>query len=248
MHITLYHTHPSLYRDVAQLFIDSLRNNPKTVWGLATGSTPIEIYKHLVAHYQKDAFDTRFLTTFNLDEYMGLSASSDQSYAHFMSRHLWDALNLQPNQRHIPNGLASDLVSECERYETLILEHPIHIQLLGIGSNGHIAFNEPGTPFDSKTHVVTLDSKTRMDNARFFDALHSVPHQAITMGISTIMKAQKIVLVATGQNKAKAIQAMLEGPISESCPASILRNHPNLFIYLDDKAASLLNTHLLNRG
>lgn len=230
--------------EVARLAYEPFRNQlirePKSIFGLATGSSPIGLYKVMIEDAKQSDLSYKHVKTFNLDEYVGLADTHDQSYHYFMNDQLFKHLDINPENIHIPNGNVTDLQAEGERYENLLNEHTIDIQLLGVGSNGHIGFNEPGTSFDSLTHVIDLQEQTLKDNARFFDSIEDVPTQAITMGIASIMKAKKIVLIATGEKKAKAIQAMIKGEITPDIPCTVLQNHPDVLVILDEASASLL--------
>ena len=203
--------------------------------GLATGSTPLAFYDEI----RKSDLDFSDMTSVNLDEYVGLAADNDQSYHHFMQENLFRAKSFQ--ESFLPNGLASDLQEETRRYDQVIAEHPIDFQILGIGHNGHIGFNEPGTSFDVTTHVVNLAEDTIKANSRFFDSIDDVPKQAISMGIQSIMQSKMIVLMAYGQGKADAIKQMIEGPVTEDLPASVLQKHPNVVVIVDEAAASALD-------
>lgn len=203
--------------------------------GLATGSTPIPFYEELVS----SDIDFSQLTSINLDEYVGLAPSNDQSYHYFMHKHLFDAKPFKEN--FLPDGLAKDLEAETDHYNHIIDEHPIDFQILGIGRNGHIGFNEPGTSFDENTHVVDLEQSTIEANSRFFSSIDQVPKQALSMGIASILKSKMIVLMAYGKDKASAIKGMIEGPVTEEMPASILQKHDNVIVIVDDEAASELN-------
>ena len=209
------------------------------VLGLATGSSPIGLYKKMQADY-KVGYSYANCITFNLDEYVGLERSHDQTYWTFMHENLFDNLDIKEENIHIPSAVGGDLNELCKKYDEALSEYEIDIQVLGIGANGHIGFNEPGTSFDSTTHIVDLQERTRLDNARFFNSLDEVPTQAITMGISSIMKAKNIVVIATGENKADAVYGMIKGDISVDCPASALQNHPSVTVVLDKAAASKL--------
>ena len=215
------------------LLKEKLAAGAKTL-GLATGSTPLAFYKEIV----NSQLDLSELTSINLDEYVGLSAENPQSYAYFMQQHLFAAKPFKDS--FLPNGLATDLQAEAQRYEELIEGHPIDFQILGIGRNGHIGFNEPGTAFDSTTHVVDLSPSTIEANSRFFDKPEDVPTRAISMGIASIMKSKTIVLMAYGEQKADAIERMVNGPVTEDLPASILQKHPDVVIIVDEAAASKL--------
>ena len=203
--------------------------------GLATGSTPLKLY----AKMREEKPDVSEVTTVNLDEYVGLEPTDPQSYRFFMDKELFETLFFKDT--HVPNGVAKDLEAECARYEQVLADHPIDIQVLGLGGNGHIGFNEPGTPFDAKTHVVELTQETIDANKRFFEKVEDVPTHAISMGIASIMAAKEIVLLAFGEGKADAVQAMVEGPVTENCPASVLQNHKNVTIIVDEAAGSKLS-------
>ena len=218
---------------VFALLKEKLAAGAKTL-GLATGSTPLTFYKEIV----NSQLDLSELTSINLDEYVGLSASNPQSYAYFMQQHLFAAKPFKNS--FLPNGMAADLQAETQRYEELIAKYPIDFQILGIGRNGHIGFNEPGTAFDSTTHVVDLSPSTIEANSRFFDKPEDVPTQAISMGIASIMKSKTIVLMAYGEEKADAVNRMVNGPITEDLPASILQKHPDVVVVVDEAAASKL--------
>lgn len=221
----------------AEIALDLLKNKLATgahVLGLATGSSPIEFYKNI----RQSDLDFSEVTSVNLDEYVGLDEESDQSYAYFMKEQLFSAKPFKKS--YLPNGLASDLAAEVERYNHVLAEHPIDFQILGIGRNGHIGFNEPGAPFDGQTHLVDLAPSTIEANARFFDNPEEVPKQAISMGIANIMVAKTIVLMAYGQEKADAIKATVEGPVTEDVPASVLQNHDDVVLIIDEAAASKL--------
>lgn len=216
--------------------------NPSLVLGLATGSTPLGTYQELVRLHRKANLNFSGVTTFNLDEYIGLAADHPQSYRFFMDQNLFGKINLLPKNIYIPNGMAQDLEEHCRWYEQQIKRHGgIDLQILGIGRDGHIGFNEPGSPFDSRTRVVNLDEITIQDNARFFDSSKQVPHQAITMGLATIMEAREILFLANGTHKAKIVARALQGPVTPKVPASFLQKHPRLTAILDQEAASLVN-------
>lgn len=210
--------------------------------GLATGSSPLGVYEE----WRKDSLDCSNVTTVNLDEYIGLSPEHPQSYHAFMKKHLFDAVTFK--QSYLPIGNTDDADQESERYEQLVRKLGVDLQLLGIGSNGHIAFNEPGTSFDATTHVTKLTESTREANQRFFDQLEDVPSHAITMGLSTIMEAKKILLVASSARKAEAVRDMMEGPATSECPATILQRHADVMIVLDEEAAALLSEEAKRTG
>lgn len=205
------------------------------VLGLATGSSPLEFYK-LIRESDLDFSD---LTSVNLDEYVGLGEESDQSYIYFMKEQLFNSKPFK--QSYLPNGLAVDLDAELARYNAILEEHPVDFQILGIGRNGHIGFNEPGAPFDGQTHLVDLAPSTIEANSRFFETIEEVPKQAISMGIANIMAAKTIVLMAYGPEKADAIKATVEGPVTTDVPASVLQNHEDVVLIVDQAAASKLS-------
>ncbi len=214
---------------------------PGKVLGLATGSTPLGLYARMVKDHEENGTSYADICSFNLDEYVGLPMEHPESYYAFMHRNLFDKIDIKEENAHVPSGLGEDLEGQAKKYDEMIKEKPVDIQLLGIGSDGHIAFNEPGTPFDSGTHVTDLAESTIKDNCRFFDNdISKVPTQAVTQGIGTIMKARNILLIATGANKAQAVKDMIDGPVDESCPASILQKHPSVTVIIDEAAASLL--------
>ncbi|MFK4796171.1 glucosamine-6-phosphate deaminase [Lactococcus petauri] len=216
------------------LLKEAMDNGAKTL-GLATGSTPVEFYNQIV----KSNLDFSDMTSVNLDEYVGLDGSDEQSYRYFMSKHLFNEKPFKEN--FLPNGKAVDLEAETKAYDQIIAEHPIDFQILGIGQNGHIGFNEPGTSFEETTHVVDLQESTIKANARFFENEEDVPRQAISMGIASIMAAKSIVLMAYGESKAEAIKGMVEGEITEDMPASILQKHTDVVVIADEAAAALLS-------
>ena len=210
----------------------------KVTLGLATGSSPVGLYKRLVEAH-KDGLSFKDVQSFNLDEYVGLSKDHDQSYYHFMFEQLFKHVDIDVNNVHLPKGEGS-LEEVAAEYEAMLVQNPLDIQLLGVGSNGHIGFNEPGTSFDSTVHVVRLKEETRQDNARFFKSIDEVPNFAITMGIQDIMRAKQVLLIASGKNKAVAIKEMLEGKIREDVPCTILQKHHDVIVVLDKEAASLI--------
>ncbi len=211
--------------------------NPSCVLGLATGSTPIGMYKQLIDWYNKGDLDFSQVKSVNLDEYVGLAPTHDQSYRYFMQHNLFDHVNIDPANTNVPNGLASDPEAECERYNQVIRSMGgIDIQVLGMGHNGHIGFNEPGQAFELETHVVNLTDRTIEANARFFASKDEVPKRAITMGIKSIMQARQILVVVSGEDKADIVKKAFFGPVEPQVPASILQMHPNV-VLCGDKAA-----------
>lgn len=222
---------------IAKEIIKDIKNNPKLNLGLATGSSPLPLYKSLIELSKLENISFKDITTFNLDEYCGLSNDNKESYHYFMNENLFKYLDFSNNSHYFPS------IDNINNYDEIINNHGgIDIQILGIGANGHIAFNEPNTPIDSVTHITNLANKTILDNSRFFSNINEVPTKAITMGLSTILKAKKIYLIATGKNKAEAISIMLKGKYIESLPASALNlKKDNVYIYLDKDAASLIS-------
>lgn len=209
-------------------------NNGAKVLGLATGSTPETLYKEMTA----SDVDFTEMTSVNLDEYVGLGGEDEQSYRYFMNKHLFDKKPFK--ETFVPNGKAEDLDAASAEYEKIIDAHPVDIQILGIGQNGHIGFNEPGTPLDSLTHVVELTESTINANKRYFDKVEDVPTRAVSMGIGSIMKGKKMILMAYGEAKEEAIKGMIDGPVTTDMPASALQNHQDVVIIIDDAAASKL--------
>ena len=211
------------------------------VLGVATGSSPLALYRSLAARVQRGDLDLSAASAFALDEYVGLPASDPQSYASIIHETVTVPLGLDPARVHVPAGNAADLRQACDDYEAAIKAGGgVDVQILGIGSNGHIGFNEPFSSFSSRTRVATLTAQTREDNARFFSTIDEVPRRCVTQGLGTIMDSHAAVLVATGENKADAVAAMVEGPVAASCPGSILQFHPNVTIVVDEAAASKL--------
>ncbi len=220
-----------------------IREKPTAVLGLATGSTPLALYKELIRMHLEEGLDFSRVTTFNLDEYLGLPPGHEASYHHFMRVNFFSHINVRPEQTFIPNGLVSgdDVPVFCAKYENEIREAGgIDVQILGIGSDGHIGFNEPGSSLASRTRIKTLTARTRTDNARFFGSEGDVPHHVITMGIGTILDARSVLLLAFGEGKSDAIAGAVEGPVTASNPASILQMHPEAKFYLDGGSASKL--------
>lgn len=215
---------------------------PDSVLGLATGSTPLGVYEQLVTWYEKGDIDFSRIHTINLDEYCGLSPEHPQSYRHYMNLNLFDRINIPVEYTHLPDGRAPDIDGECARYDALIDSlGGIDMQLLGIGHNGHIGFNEPDQAFGKRTHCVALSEKTILANARFFDNEALVPQKAISMGIRSIMQAKKILLVANGADKAEILAQALSGPVMPTVPASILQLHPDVTVVADVAALSRLS-------
>lgn len=229
-------TYEDMSREAAQIIFDALKENEKFSLGLATGSTPEGMYDVLATLINDERLDLSRLTTFNLDEYVGLDEDDDQSYHYFMDEHLFSKLDIPKENINILDGVANDLDKEVKEYESLIDEVGIDIQVLGIGRNGHIAFNEPGTSFESLTHKVQLTDETIEDNSRFFEKKEDVPTEALSMGLKTIMKAKQIILLISGDNKQRARELFVSGEVSEDVPASILHNHDNVILITDEAA------------
>jgi glucosamine-6-phosphate deaminase len=217
-----------------------VREKPNAVLGLATGSTPLTLYRELIRLHQEEGLDFSQVTTFNLDEYIGLPAGHKQSYRRFMNKNLFEQINIKIENTHVPDGLAEDVPAACAAYERAIVDAGgIDLQVLGIGSDGHVGFNEPTSSFASRTRIKTLTRQTVADNARFFGGDESqVPHHCITMGIGTIMEARMCLMLAFGENKADAVAATVEGPVAAVMPASILQHHPSAKLFIDEAAAS----------
>ncbi len=220
-------------REIAVL----VRARPDCVLGLATGGTPVDCYRELVRMHRDEGLDFSHVKTFNLDEYVSLPSSHPQSFRQFMQRHLFNHINIAPESTYVPNGIASDLSCEASDYEQRIRRlGGIDLQLLGIGKNGHIAFNEPGSEGNSRTRTVSLTAETVEANSRFFDSPADVPRTALTMGIGTILEAKRIVLLATGDGKREAVRQAIYGKITEDCPASFLQEHPHVMFLVDAAA------------
>ena len=222
-----------------EIFENEIKNGAK-VLGLATGSTPETLYQN----FTNSDLNCSNLISINLDEYVGLTPDNPQSYHYFMRKHLFDKKPFKKS--YVPDGMTKNVAATCKEYDQIIKDNPIDVQLLGIGRNGHIAFNEPGTPFDIGTHEVKLTENTIKANSRFFDNEDEVPKSAICMGNANIMQAKKVVLMAFGEKKAQAIKEMIEGPVTEQVPASILQKHPDVTIIVDKAAAQELNNKYKN--
>lgn len=231
----------ALSRAAANLISAQVILKPDSVLGLATGSSPIGTYQQLIDWYKKGDVDFSQVRTVNLDEYVGLTADHDQSYAYFMRTNFFDHINVDPANTNIPNGMNPDAQSECARYDQVIQNlGGIDLQLLGLGINGHIGFNEPDELFVPGTHRVILTDSTREANKRFFESIDDVPTHAYTMGIRDIMQAKRVVMVASGANKAEAVKAAFFGPVTPKMPASILQFHKDFYLVADEAALSLI--------
>ena len=231
----------AMSRRAANILSAQVILKPDSVLGLATGSTPVGMYRQLVNWYEKGDIDFSQVHTVNLDEYLGLAPDHDQSYRYFMQQNLFDHINVRPENTNVPNGLASDPEAECRRYNEVIAGlGGIDLQVLGMGHNGHIGFNEPEEAFELETHVVDLTENTTQANARFFASKDDVPRRAITMGIKSIMQARHILVVVSGEDKAEIVRRAFAGPVTPLVPASILQMHPHLSLVGDEAALSLL--------
>jgi glucosamine-6-phosphate deaminase len=228
-------------RRAAQFVAALVTKKPTCVLGLATGSTPLGLYQELIRLHRDEGLDFSRVVTFNLDEYVGLGPTHPQSYRHFMQTSLFDHLNLDVRNTHVPDGRALDFETHCEQYERWIKEEGgIDLQVLGIGTDGHIAFNEPGSSLGSRTRLKTLTAETVKDNARFFSDPHEVPRLAVTMGVGTILESRRCLILATGETKAEAIRATIEGPVTAQVTASALQLHRDVTVVVDEAAASKL--------
>ncbi len=245
MKILYAEDYASMSRKAANILSAVIILKPDSVLGLATGSTPLGTYRQLIDWYRKGDLDFSRSRTINLDEYVGLSADNDQSYAFFMRKNLFSQVNIDPANTHLPNGLNEDTANECQRYNELLHSlGGVDIQLLGIGANGHIGFNEPGSAFERETHCVRLSESTIQANARFFASPDLVPTHAYTMGMKAIMQARKIVLIASGEAKSEILDTALFGPITPQVPGSILQLHPDVTVIADREAlAAILRNH-----
>lgn len=240
MKIIITENYDEMSQKAFEIFKAVLTEKPDAVLGLATGTTPLGLYERMIADCKAGGISYKKAKAVNLDEYAGLPKDHNQSYAYFMRVNLFDGIDIDLRNTHIENGMAKDAQAECERYSRLLNQMQQDVQLLGIGSNGHIAFNEPGTPFDSETHVVDLAESTIKDNSRLFDKIEDVPRKAFTMGLKNIMHAKKIVVLANGAGKAKAVYGLVNGRVTEDVPASILQLHPDCTLICDKAAVALL--------
>lgn len=240
MRIIRVKNYEELSRAAANIISAQVILEPKSVLGLATGSSPIGAYQQLIEWYKKGDVDFSQVTTVNLDEYVGLTPDHDQSYHYFMHRNFFDSVNIDPQRINIPDGCAPDMAAECLRYDGVLRGLGVDLQLLGLGNNGHIGFNEPGPVFSKGTHIVTLTDSTREANKRFFASLEDVPKTAVSMGTFDIMQAKRVLMVASGKAKAEAVKAAFFGPITPQMPASILQFHRDFTLVADEDALSLL--------
>lgn len=236
MKVIITKDYDELSKEAFKVMKEVLDNNPAAVLGLATGSSPEGLYAEMVKDYKENGTSYKDVKTYNLDEYVDIDRNDPQSYYTFMNDHLFKHIDIDPANTHVPYGNNAEAAKE---YDDQV--KGVDIQLLGIGQNGHIGFNEPGTPFDERTHIVELTESTRNANKRFFDNdINKVPTHAISQGVGTVMDAKKILLIASGKDKAEAVKAMIEGPVTTECPASVLQNHPDTVVIVDKDAASLL--------
>lgn len=240
MKLIVVKDYEEMSREASLIIKDLLVKKPDATLGLATGSSPIGLYQNLIKYYENGEISFKNVKTYNLDEYCELPRSHPESYYSFMHRNLFSHVDILEENVHIPCSEGSDLQALCNEYNELLHKATIDLQLLGIGANGHIGFNEPNTPFDQETWVVKLTDKTRRDNQRFFNSLDEVPTHAMTMGIANIMQAKCLLLVASGKNKAEAIRRLASGEVNPECPATILNRHPNAIVIVDEDAASLI--------
>lgn len=240
MKVIITENYEEMSKKAAEILIDVVKNNPNAILGLATGSSPIGTYENMAKDHRENGTSYKNVRTVNLDEYVGLTADHDQSYAYFMRTNLFDKIDVDLKNTNLPCGSAKDTQKECDRYNALLDELKPDVQVLGLGSNGHIGFNEPNTPFDSVTHLVDLTENTIKDNSRLFNSIDEVPRQALSMGIKNIMQAKSILMVVSGKNKAEAVKGMVKGEVTPALPASVLQLHPFVTIVCDKDAASLL--------
>ncbi|MBQ6146064.1 MAG: glucosamine-6-phosphate deaminase [Clostridia bacterium] len=222
----------------AQQYVELLKRKPNAILGGATGSTPLGLYAELVRLNKAGEISFKDASSFNLDEYVGLDGTHDQSYRYFMDHNLFDHIDIDKSRTRVPSGI--DTSDPAAYDKEIAAAGGVDLQLLGIGNNGHIGFNEPGTPFGSLTHIVELTESTREANKRFFKSIDEVPTHAVTMGVKTVMQARSIILMAIGPAKAPIMKEMLQGPVTEKVPASVLQLHPDVTVYMDYEAAKLL--------
>lgn len=241
MRVIIAKNYEDMSKKAAEFMAEFINIKPNCVLGLATGGTPVAMYKELIKMNEECKVDFSKATSINLDEYKGLSGEHDQSYRHFMNTNLFNHINIDKSKTFVPNGLAQDIEKECKEYDKRIESFGgIDLQLLGIGNNGHIAFNEPNEFLHMGTHLTKLTENTIEANSRFFASKEEVPTEALTMGLGGIMKAKKILLIASGESKAEIISKLLEGKITTTIPATLLQVHPDVTLIIDEAAASLL--------
>ncbi|WP_049867845.1 glucosamine-6-phosphate deaminase [Paenibacillus sp. D9] len=242
MEIRVFQDNKDLDAAAASLIAELVAAKPNAVLSLATGSTPVGIYRSLVDTAARSGISFKSVSTYNLDEYVGLTPDNEQSYAYYMNQHLFSKIDIPLNRTFLPDGMSGDLEAHCAAYDAMLEQAGVDLQLLGLGHNGHIGFNEPDSQLSAGTHVVTLDEATREANARFFSSIDEVPRQAVTMGVGSILKAHRILLVVRGADKADIVKRALTGPVTTDCPASLLQTHARVTVLLDREAASLLAT------
>lgn len=241
MEVVILNGSKQIARLAADAVEDLLRRKPDAVLGLATGSTPLPVYDELAARHERDGLDFSRASGFALDEYVGLPPGHPESYREVVRREFTNRVNIRPENVHGPDGAAADVPAACRAYEeAIVAAGGVDLQILGVGTDGHIAFNEPGSSFASRTRIKSLLEQTRRDNARFFSSLADVPHHVLTQGLGTIMDARHVILLATGARKAQAVRDFVEGPVAAICPASILQFHPHATVLRDEAAASAL--------
>jgi glucosamine-6-phosphate deaminase len=241
MRVVILKTAEEVSKRAAEIVAGVVRQEPKTVLGLATGGTPLATYQRLIELCRAGQVSFAQVTTFNLDEYVGLGPEHPQSYHAFMRSQFFDHIDIDPARCHVPDGQAENYRTYCQQYEQAIADAGgIDLQLLGIGTDGHIAFNEPGSSLASRTRLKALTEQTRRDNSRFFDGLEQVPKLAVSMGVGSILDARRILLLVTGQGKADAVRSFIEGPITSQITASALQLHPDVIVLLDEAAAQWL--------
>ena len=233
-------TPEKIARAVAQEYVALLAEKPDAVLGFATGSTPLDLYAELARLCKEKKISFKDVSTFNLDEYLGLDGTHDQSYRYFMNKNLFEKIDIDISRTRVPSGINTDPETAAQYDKDIEAAGGIELQLLGLGNNGHIGFNEPGTPFGSVTHIVELTDSTRQANKRFFTSIDEVPTHSVTMGIKTVMNARRIILMALGKGKADIVKEFIQGEVTPEVPASVLQLHPNVQVYLDFDAASLL--------
>ncbi|CUH95593.1 Glucosamine-6-phosphate deaminase [Propionispora sp. 2/2-37] len=241
MRVFVVKDYEDMSRQAARFVAEQVAAKPDSVLGLATGSTPLLMYRYLIDLCREAGVSFSRVTTFNLDEYVGLRKTDENSYYYYMYNHLFNFIDIRPDNIHIPNGMAADIEEECREYDQRIQQcGGIDLQVLGIGQNGHIGFNEPGVKFDAGTHQVRLNQETIKANSRFFSTVQEVPRHAVSMGIKNIMQARRILLLANGNNKAQAVYQALCGEITPNIPASVLQLHPDVTVIVEAGAADFL--------
>ncbi|MDI3548611.1 MAG: glucosamine-6-phosphate deaminase [Halanaerobiales bacterium] len=241
MRVIIEEDYEAMSKKAALLVASQINLKPNAVLGLATGETPLGMYRQLIKMYRKGEIDFSEVITFNLDEYYRLPPDNSRSYHYYMQENFFNHINIHPGNTHLPDGMAADIDEECSRYEEMIRQNGgIDLQILGVGSNGHIGFNEPAERLNVTTHLVSLTEETIRANSRFFNSPDDVPRKAVSVGIATILKARRIILLASGRNKARAIKKTVNGYVDTKVPSSLLQTHPEVTLIIDQEAASLL--------